>query len=69
MGKMSFILRFAAIWLHALLGFILLDYCFNLDISSSWLLLVGFSIIVLVLVWTFIKHLLSFVQFIKTNHT
>ncbi|MEO7922333.1 MAG: hypothetical protein ABIR30_01515 [Chitinophagaceae bacterium] len=61
------LLRTFAILIHAVANFILVTWLLNYDISGSWLYFVGFIAICLLLLFLFIKHLLSYIYFIKTN--
>ena len=57
-------LRIFAIVLHALLNFIFVSYLLNFDISGSWIVFVGFIIVVFFLSYVFLKHLQSFIHFL-----
>ena len=63
----NFFLRIGAILLHALLNIILVSWITNYDISGSWIAVIGFLCLLFLLVILFIKHLLSFIQYIKTK--
>ena len=60
----SFILRLFGILLHAVLNFIIVSYLVNFDISGSWIVFIGFIIVVFFLSYVFLKHLASFIHFI-----
>ena len=59
--------RVVAISLHMFLNFILISYLMSFDWTASWLRFAGFLAIVLVLFLLFVKHLLSFITFIKSK--
>ena len=61
-------LRTAAIILHAVANFIVVSVLLNYDISGSWVVFLGFVAVVLVLVYLFIRHLLSYIYYIKTKN-
>ena len=61
------LLRTAAILLHAVANFLLITTLYNYDLTGSWLKFIGFIILVLFLLFLFIKHLLSYIYFIKTK--
>ena len=53
--------------LHATANFILISWVYNFDLTGSWLRFFGFIAGVLLLLFLFIKHLLSYIYFIKTK--
>ncbi|HEX8314869.1 MAG TPA: hypothetical protein VF609_07750 [Flavisolibacter sp.] len=57
-------LRLFGILLHAVLNFIIVSYLVNFDISGSWIVFIGFIIVVFFLSYVFLKHLVSFIHFI-----
>ncbi|HWJ92235.1 MAG TPA: hypothetical protein VNR87_14055 [Flavisolibacter sp.] len=59
--------RVIAISLHMFLNFILISYLMSFDWTASWLRFGGFLIILLVLFLLFVRHLLSFIAFIKSR--
>jgi hypothetical protein len=61
------LLRLLAILLHALLNFIAISYLTDLDITGSWLLFAGVVLVVLVLLYLFLKHVFSFILFLKSR--
>lgn len=61
----SFLLRFISIILHAVLNFILFSYLTDFDLTGSWIVFIGFLIVVIFLNYVFLKHLASFIHFIK----
>jgi hypothetical protein len=60
-------LRTIFLILHAVANFILITLAFNYDITGSWALFIGFIAVALLLLFLFIKHLLSYIYFIKTK--
>jgi len=59
--------RTAALLLHALLNFLLVSWLVNFDITGKWVFFIGFIIFLLALLYLFIKHIVSFIYFIKTK--
>ncbi|MBC7950106.1 MAG: hypothetical protein H7Y42_19640 [Chitinophagaceae bacterium] len=63
----TLLIRIGALLLHALANFFLLTYLTDYDLTGSWLAIGGFVILLVVLLVLFIKHILSFVYFLKTK--
>jgi hypothetical protein len=63
----TFFFRIGALLLHALLNIIMVSWLTNYDITGSWLAVTGFLCLLFLLAILFIKHLLSFIQYIKTK--
>jgi hypothetical protein len=63
----AFMLRTAVLVLHAAANILLITFLFNYDITGSWVFFIGFIVILLLLLFLFIKHLLSYIYFIKTK--
>ena len=63
----DFVLRTTALILHAAANIIIVTYLFNYDITGSWVFFIGFIALLLLLLFLFIKHLLSYIYFIKTK--
>ncbi|HEU4634418.1 MAG TPA: hypothetical protein VFS22_10555 [Flavisolibacter sp.] len=63
----SFIIRVAALLAHAFLNIVIVSYLTNLDISGSWLRVSVFLIILFILLVLFIKHFISFINYLKTK--
>jgi hypothetical protein len=57
--------RTAAIIIHAIANFLLVTYLLAIDITGSWLYFIGFILIIALLLYLFIKHLVSYIYFIK----
>lgn len=62
-----FFVRIAALLFHALLNFIAVTYLTNFDVTGSWLRFAGFVLAVFALFYFFLRHLFSFVLFLKNN--
>ena len=62
-----FLLRTAAIVLHVAASIILVTFLFNYDITGSWVFFIGIITLLLLLLFLFIKHLLSYIYFIKNK--
>jgi len=63
------ILRTAAIIFHALLNIFFVSYLTNFDITGSWIRLIGFLFVLLVLISLVCIHILSYIHFIKSRST
>jgi membrane protein YdbS with pleckstrin-like domain len=59
--------RSAAIIIHIILNIIIVTRLTDFDLTGSWLIFIGFLLLLLVLIFLFIKHLLSFLYFLKNN--
>lgn len=60
-------LRTTAILLHAAANFIVVSWLMGFDISAKWLSFTGFIIVLLALLYLFIRHIVSFIYFLKTR--
>ena len=49
----TFVLRIAAIVIHAILNFIAISYLVNYDITGSWIKFIGFTLLVFLLFYLF----------------
>ena len=65
MNKLLF--RVVAILLHVIINFILISYLVSFDLTGSWIRFFLFLFLVIILVGLFVKHLLSFLLFVKSN--
>ncbi len=63
----ALLLRTAAIVLHAAANFLFVTFLLNYDISGSWLAFLGFIVLLLFLLFLFLKHALSYIYFLKTK--
>jgi uncharacterized MAPEG superfamily protein len=63
----DFVLRTAALLLHAAANIFIVTYLFKYDITGSWVFFIGFITLLLLLLFLFIKHLLSYIYFIKNK--
>jgi hypothetical protein len=61
------ILRIIAIVLHAILNFIAVSYITDIDLTGSWIVFIGFVLILIFLSYLFIKHLVSFINYITSK--
>lgn len=61
------LLRVIFISLHIFLNFIFISYLMSFDLTGSWIRFSLFVLLVLVLLILFVKHLISFILFIKSN--
>ena len=61
----TLIFRIAVLIVHALLNVIVVTSLLDYDLTGSWLVFAGFVLLLLVLAILFIRHLLSFISFIK----
>lgn len=62
----TLLLRMGALLLHAFLNFIFISWLFKFDITGSWIAFGGFFLLLFVLLIVFIKHLVSFINYIKS---
>ena len=63
----QFILRIFAIILHAILNFIAVSYITDMDLTGSWIVFIGFLLVLVFLTFLFIKHLVSFINYITNK--
>ena len=63
----SLFLRVGALLAHVILNIVIVAYATDYDVSGSWLAFIGFLILLFILLALFLKHLISFIQFIKTK--
>jgi len=63
----ALLLRTTLLLIHAVANFIIVSTLVNYDLTDSWLHFAGFIIILLILTFIFVKHLLSYIYFIKTK--
>jgi len=61
------ILRVGALFIHVIVNIVIVAYVTRYDISGSWLSFAGFMVLLFILLIAFIKHLISFISFIKTK--
>ena len=61
----SFILRVAALIIHAILNFIAISYMINFDITGSWIKFIAFTLVVFAMFYLFLLHIVSFINFLK----
>jgi len=61
------LLRTIALLVHAALSLLIANWLLNFDITSRWLYFAGFIIVLLILLYFFVRHIISFLYFIKTN--
>ena len=61
------LLRVFSILLHALINFSIVSYLTDLDLTGSWIVFIGFVIVVFFLSFVFLKHLVSFIHYIKNK--
>ena len=60
-------LRVGAILAHVILNIIIISWIVNFDITGSWLKVAGFAAVLFILLVLFIKHLISFINYLKTK--
>ena len=61
----SLLWRTAAIIAHAAANFILISVLFRYDITGRWVTFIGFILLALILLYLFIRHLVSYIYFLK----
>ena len=59
--------RIIALLIHAAANFFLLNWLINFDITSKWIFFIGFIIVLLALLYFFVKHTIAFIYFLKTK--
>jgi len=59
--------RVAALVIHIILNIVIVTRLTDFDLTGSWLIFFGFLILLLLLIFLFIKHVLSFIYFIKNK--
>ncbi|KIC95838.1 hypothetical protein [Flavihumibacter solisilvae] len=60
-------LRVVLLFLHALINFIFISWLTDFDITGSWLTVIGFAFLVLLVIGTIMAHVISFINYIKTK--
>lgn len=65
----SILYRTVALVMHAVLNLVIVSYLVRLDTTGSWVNFTAFIAAMLVLLILFIKHLVSFIYFIKSTST
>jgi hypothetical protein len=63
----NFFLRILALLLHAAANFLVVTWLLNFDITKKWLYFIGFVALLLALLYLFIRHITSFIYFLKTK--
>jgi hypothetical protein len=63
----SLFIRVTALLLHAIANFVLVSYLLNYDLTGKWVTFAGFVVLIFVLVYLFIRHIVSFIYFVKTK--
>jgi LPXTG-motif cell wall-anchored protein len=63
----NLIFRTAAIIFHALLNVFIVSYLTGYDITGSWFRFIGFLLVLFFLLFFFIRHILSYIHFIKST--
>jgi len=59
--------RICILLLHFIASILLLTFLVDYDITGKWIKFIGFIILMLLLLFLFVKHLISFYYFIKTK--
>lgn len=65
----SILYRTVALVMHAVLNLVIISYLVRFDTTGSWVNFTAFIAAMLVLLILFIKHLVSFIYFIKSTST
>ncbi|HMU11587.1 MAG TPA: hypothetical protein PKC54_16355 [Ferruginibacter sp.] len=65
----SILYRTVALVMHAVLNLVIVSYLVRFDTTGSWVNFTAFIAAMLVLLILFIKHLVSFIYFIKSTST
>ena len=61
------LLRLALLLGHIILNVVLVAWITTYDISGSWINFLVFIVLIMVLLFLFIRHLLLFIQFLKNK--
>ena len=61
------IIRTTALIIHALLNIFIISWLTDFDITGKWIYFIGFVLIAGILLLFFIRHIFSFIQFIKST--
>jgi len=60
-------IRTIVLILHALLNFIVISYILDYDITGSWMRMILFSLLFITLLYFFVRHIISYIQFVKSK--
>ena len=61
----NFVLRTIALLMHLFLNFIVISNTMDYDITRSWLRVILFALLCIALLYFFVLHIISYVQFVK----
>ena len=61
------LIRVIFISVHIFLNFIFISYLMSFDLTETWVKFSLFILVLLLLLILFVKHLISFILFIKSN--
>jgi hypothetical protein len=59
--------RTALLLVHIILNIVVITRLTDFDLTGSWLVFTGFILLVFILLFLFIRHFLSFFQFLKNK--
>jgi hypothetical protein len=65
----AIVLRSVALLLHVLVNVIVVNYMVNVDVTGSWWRFGLFVVASIVLLYLTIRHVISFIYFIKSKST
>jgi hypothetical protein len=63
----NYVIRIAAIIAHVLLNIVIISFLTDFDITARWITTIAFVLIIFLLFVMLIKHVVSFINYIKTK--
>jgi hypothetical protein len=63
----NYVIRIAAIIAHVLLNIVIISFLTDFDITARWITTIAFVLIIFLLFVMLIKHIVSFINYIKTK--
>jgi hypothetical protein len=57
--------RLGLLFLHVFLNVVIVSYLTRFDLSGSWLAMTGFVVLLFVMLALLIRHIMSFINFVK----
>jgi hypothetical protein len=60
-------IRTVLLLLHVAANFLLVNYLLRYDITGKWVYFIGFILLLFLLLFLFIKHMVSYIYFIKSK--
>ena len=63
----TILLRTTLLLLHAAANLVLVTWLVSFDITGKWVSFIGFIFVLLLLMYLFIRHIISLIDFFKTR--